>query len=255
MSATVTEAVPIRHLAYGDSDLLVTLFTRSEGKRTCMAKAARKSRKRFGGSLELFSLIRVVYSRRTRGGGMPLLSESSVVDPYENIRTNVMATALAGFWCEIVYVFAEEGEPSESLFALLSGMLGRLHGEPGDSSRLNVVFLMRFLRQAGLSPMLSGCVRCRGPVAGTGAEQLFFDTAAGGIVCGACAVGPGPGVRVFPGTVKVLSWAGQEDLEKALRVRFSGESLAQGTRLLEGFVRHHLGRNLKSLEFLRQVRR
>src|SRR5262245_33338652 len=45
------EAIVLRTRPLGEADLVVTFFARDEGKREGTARAARKSRRRFGGAL------------------------------------------------------------------------------------------------------------------------------------------------------------------------------------------------------------
>jgi DNA repair protein RecO (recombination protein O) len=47
-----SEALVLRTYPLHEADLLVTLFTRAEGKVKGVAKSAKKSKKRFGGALE-----------------------------------------------------------------------------------------------------------------------------------------------------------------------------------------------------------
>ena len=49
-----TEAIVLRCLDYGESDRIVTFYTRDYGKLRGIAKGARRSRKRFANALELF---------------------------------------------------------------------------------------------------------------------------------------------------------------------------------------------------------
>src|SRR5690606_22367616 len=55
--SVMTDAVLLRRVPFGESDLIVTLFTREVGKVTALARAARRSRRRFGGALELGVLV------------------------------------------------------------------------------------------------------------------------------------------------------------------------------------------------------
>lgn len=54
-----TSALVLRRTPYRDADLVVTLFTESLGQVSALARAARKSQRRFGGSLEPFHTLRV----------------------------------------------------------------------------------------------------------------------------------------------------------------------------------------------------
>jgi len=61
-----SEAIVLRSYPLRESDLLVTFFTRAEGKVRGVARAAKKSKKRFGGALEPLTYVRVYYEDRER---------------------------------------------------------------------------------------------------------------------------------------------------------------------------------------------
>src|SRR5260370_7651456 len=66
MALKESEAIVLRTYPLRESDLLVTLFTRLEGKVRGVARAAKKSRRRFGGALEPLTYIKVAYEDRER---------------------------------------------------------------------------------------------------------------------------------------------------------------------------------------------
>ena len=59
MSILATPAVLLRRVDYGDFDLILTLFTETTGKISVIAKHAKKSKKRFAGVLELFTVLKI----------------------------------------------------------------------------------------------------------------------------------------------------------------------------------------------------
>src|ERR671921_1526520 len=61
-----SEAVVLRTYPMREADLLVTLFTRNEGKIKGVARSAKKSKKRFGGALEPLTVVRVYWEQRER---------------------------------------------------------------------------------------------------------------------------------------------------------------------------------------------
>src|SRR5260370_12190051 len=66
MALKESEAVVLRTYPLGEADLLVTLFTREEGKVRGVARAAKKSQRRFGGALEPLTYVRAFYEDRER---------------------------------------------------------------------------------------------------------------------------------------------------------------------------------------------
>jgi DNA repair protein RecO (recombination protein O) len=60
------EAIVLRTWPFHEADLLVSLFTRDQGKVKGVARHAMKSRKRFGGALEPATHVRAHYTERPR---------------------------------------------------------------------------------------------------------------------------------------------------------------------------------------------
>ena len=74
-----SEAIVLRTYPLRESDLLVTLFTRAEGKVKGVARAAKKSKRRFGGALEPLTLVRVYYDDR-EGQELARLDSCDILD-------------------------------------------------------------------------------------------------------------------------------------------------------------------------------
>ena len=59
MANRTTEALVLRAVAFGESDLIVHLLVPDAGRLTAIAKGARRSVRRFPGTLDLFNHLRV----------------------------------------------------------------------------------------------------------------------------------------------------------------------------------------------------
>ena len=81
MSGFSTTAIMLKRVFYGDFDIILSLYTLNRGKVSVIAKAAKKSKKRFSGILELFSVLNIVCSRG-RNKGLPILKEASLQQPF-----------------------------------------------------------------------------------------------------------------------------------------------------------------------------
>ncbi len=254
MSGYTTPALVLRRINYGDHDLIINLFTLDRGKVSVIAKAAKKSVKRFGGILELFSALEVVINPG-RGKGLPVLQEASLVDPFSTIRSDVVKTAYASYWAELVNTWMEEYERQDLIFNLLRYVLSELDGGVRGTRALSILFQIRFMMLSGLAPNLSKCSHCGLDVEKVTSREVFFNLAGGSIVCGDCGSFAGRRVTLSRGTVKQLAWIQQRDLEKASRLQFSEPSITEGLALCEAFVPYHLGKEPRSLNFLRQVRK
>jgi len=242
----------LRAIEHGDYDKIVTSFTLKQGKVSLIAKGAKKSIKRFAGILELFSVLNLVWSF-SRGRGLPVLQEASVVHPFEQIRTDVTKTAYASYWCELVYLWMEQGQQQVSVYRLLEHTLDHLNSGSLSEHILHITFQLRFMSISGFRPSVDHCNTCRRPLEGFGRSSVAFDVRRGGVLCEKCTPkGAGP-LYLSKGTAKLINWVLNARLEKLDRARFSRQAVEESHRMLEAFVLYHLGKEIKSLKFLKQL--
>jgi len=246
-------AILLRRSSYGDYDLIITFLSLSKGKITVIAKNAKKSRKRFAGLLELFSLLNLE-CRASRGRGLPVLQDAALENAFSNIRGNIMKTAYASYWAELLNVWMEEGKPQETIYHLLCYCLDSLDAGVIGNEELSIIFQLHFLSFSGLSPDFSECNKCHVKMEQIPNGSLFFELAKGGILCKGCSSSALSCLKLSKGSVKQLLWIQENDIKKAGRLKFSRAALIEGLNFLEKFIVFHIGKEPKSLKFLRNLR-
>jgi DNA repair protein RecO (recombination protein O) len=244
--------IVLRITEHGDYDKIITCLTLRQGKTSLIAKGAKKSIKRFAGVLELFSVLNLVWSYG-RGQGLPILQEASMVQPFEQIRTNIIWTAYASYWCELVYAWMEQGQRQVSVYRLLEHTLDQLNCGSLAEHALHITFQLRFMAMSGFGPSFDHCNICRTPLERFEHSSVLFDVRRGGVLCEKCAPQESGPVSLSKGTVKLLKWVLNEPLEKLNRLRFSKQAIEESLRMLESFTPYHLGKETKSLKFLKQL--
>ncbi|VEN75024.1 DNA repair protein RecO [Candidatus Desulfarcum epimagneticum] len=253
MSNFFTPAILIRSVEYGDHDLIVTFLTRSDGKMSALAKSAKKSVKRFAGVLELFSILKIVCVTKKKGG-LSILNEAVIVDPLPGIRSDVKKTAYAGYWVELIHQWLEERVQQAAVYDLLKSALMAINGPRGTEDGISAIFQMKFMEESGLSPVLDRCVACGKSLDDMKNKKIGFSLAKGGVTCPECDPGLSADMRLSKGTVKQLLWIAGKDMRQAQRARFSPPMLKEALGMLEAFAPFHLGKELKSLRFLKRIR-
>ena len=246
-------AILLRRLDYGDFDVIITFFTLKKGKLSLIAKSAKKSTKRFAGILELFSVLEVV-AGTGRNKGLSVLQEAVLKQPFSAIRSDFRKTAYASYWAELIYNWIEENFKQVALFHLFEHVLAALDNGKTAPAALNILFQMRFLTLAGYRPNLVECSGCRNELENIQQDKIMIDSKLGGIICKKCRTDSASGTLLGKGTIKQLLWVESGDLAKAIRIKFSQSALIEGTEFLEEFVCYHLGKQPRSLKFLRQIR-
>ncbi|MEA1945913.1 MAG: DNA repair protein RecO [Thermodesulfobacteriota bacterium] len=253
MSSFSTPAIMLRRIDFGDYDLIVTFFTLNKGKISVIAKSAKKSTKRFAGILGLFSVLDVVCTIG-RGKGLSILQEATLKHAFPNIRSKIIKTAYASYWAELINQWMEEGQKQVQLFHLFRHVLRELDLGHTSEEALSILFQIRFMTIAGLGPNLKQCSICQVEMEKMKKTRIKFDLSKGGIICDGCASGASQKIALSKGTIKHLLWIQRGDLTRAVRIRFASQALMESLEFLETFVPYHLGKECRSLKFLRQIR-
>lgn len=239
MKSLTAEAVVIGLMDYREADRIVTLFTREHGKLSGIARGARKSRKRFGGALELFALLQVVY---TPAEGLVTLKEADIVTIYPGIRGSFGAIAHAGYASELVAAFLPEGLANQRVYRLLNAFL--LHLDAGGGSRADRYFFeMNLLNIVGIKPPLDTCCQCGAGLAATGG---WF----AGEYCRCERCAPDRSGK-WLGASTIAALLGSLTVGRFGRVPFADKDMIEAELFLDDYISANLQRPLKSRAFLR----
>ena len=161
MANVQCEAIVLRVLEFGESDRIVHLLTPEWGRVTAIAKGAKRSRKRFAGTLDLFHRLRVQLERR-RPTSMVRLEHTRLLESHPALRTDPRRFALASYLIELIDRLATEGDgagEAARVYRAALATLASLTTLPPDAGT-QVLLELRLLAVLGLRPELARCVRC-----------------------------------------------------------------------------------------------
>jgi DNA repair protein RecO (recombination protein O) len=172
-----SEAIVLRTYPLREADLLVTLFTRLEGKVRGVARSAKKSRRRFGGALEPLTFVRAFYEDRERQELARLDACEVLESPLASEVSYSRAAALA-LIAELLDELLPDREANDAVFRLSLSVLGRL-SEPNIWMPVTY-FELWLTRLVGLLPDLSECMACGRTLNGS---RAYFHALADGLMC------------------------------------------------------------------------
>lgn len=118
MPLYTTKAIVIQSRHYGESDKIVTFFTRDFGKVKGIAKGARRSKKRFQNALEIFSHLRLIFFDR-EGMGLMRAESCDILHHFPRIRENFKKILYGNYYLELINEMAGEREENAEAFDLL----------------------------------------------------------------------------------------------------------------------------------------
>jgi DNA repair protein RecO (recombination protein O) len=243
-----TPAIVLSVRPYGEADLMVSFLTPKWGRLTGVAKHARKSRRRFAHALEPLSRVDFTLS----GPGdreLEFIQKGELVRIFPGLRRDLPRLGAAAVLAELAGTLAAPAQAAPEIFITLEEALALLEAG-GFPDSLLPAFILHLLALGGYGPRWEPCLDCGQEPA----PPLYFSAARGGMVCGPCSrTAREPLFPLDPGTWKSLKLAQSLPRAKLANLRFTLRARDQGLGLLKLFLRHHLGRDLKSWAFWEKV--
>ncbi len=160
-----------------EADEIVSLFTRSYGRIRGVAKAAAKSRRRFGGALEPMTFVSASYVEKPKQDLVRLDACEVLASPLSDPVNYARAAALA-FYAEVLEEAMPDHDPHEAVFRLALAVLDHTRG---DRIWMPVTYFALWItRLLGWMPSLTHCTVCGQPF---GAGPAWFQPQSDGLVC------------------------------------------------------------------------
>lgn len=242
------EAIVLKHSDFGESDRLLTLYSREQGKLRALAKGARKPGSRKGGHLEPFSQVRLLLGQ---GRDLAVVNQAEAVTTNSALTESLERLGYASYVVELLDKFSQDHDENSAIYRLLRDTLVRLAA--GDELQLAVRYYeMRLLDQVGFRPELQACAICRKEIR---AEDQYFSFAQGGVLCPDCGPRANDAKPISLGALKVMRHLQRSGYEEARRAKPSPGVQLELEGLMNAYVTYLLERSLNTPGFLRRVRR
>jgi DNA repair protein RecO (recombination protein O) len=177
MALKESEAIVLRTYPMREADLLVTLFTRLEGKVRGVARSAKKSKRRFGGALEPLTYVRAYYEDRERQE-LARLDSFEVIESPMAVEVSYPKAVALGHVAELLDELLPDREANDAVFRLTLSVLQELRG-PGLWMPVTY-FELWMTRLMGFLPEFSECIVCGRSLNG---NRAFWHALADGLMC------------------------------------------------------------------------
>jgi len=218
----------LRVWPFQEADLLVSLFTREQGRVKGVARHAMRSRRRFGGALEPMTYVRASYAEKPKQELVRLDAFEILSSPLSR-PVDYARTAALQFVAEVVEEALPEGAVEDAVFRLVLAVLEEM--QVGKVWMPVTYFALWMSRLMGWMPELGRCAVCGLDLRG---GTVWYSATSDGVTCkddrrggsvALSAASVADAQRIFRGPVKGLA---EEDWPKTRAVdlrRFAVETL------------------------------
>lgn len=238
------EGIIIRTTDYGETNKIVTLYTKEFGKIGLMARGAKKPKNTLSAVSHVLFYGLCLFSK---GRGLGTLYQAETLNSFRTIREDIEKMGYAALILELTDRLTEEGQPTQGVFNLLRDIL--LLMEKGtDPAVLAAIYAMKMMPFAGISPELNKCVHC-----GNQHITSSFSISGGGFLCPNCQHTDEYALQLSPGVQKLLPIIKAVPLERLGKVSLKPKTIGEIESIIYAYYEQNAGIKLRSRHFLEQL--
>ena len=250
------QAVILRSRDYGETNRMITLFSREEGKLLAVAKGVRKPRAKLAAALQHFARVE---AQLARGRRFDVITQVRVREAFYGLRANMEAFAYANYFAELLDASLAERQQKPTLYDLLvDALAGLAAGDPPDLlARYVEISLVSVL---GYLPQLTHCAHCGVGLAFIGEggrpvwpQWLGFSAAQGGALCTDCLPHVPGARRIAAGVVQVSQVLLAHGVTAARELPLSDRLRRDLEHTYRDYLEYRLETRLHSTRFLREL--
>jgi len=239
------EGIVIRSMDYGESNKIITLFTRDAGKVGVMVRGAKKMNSRHSAITQLFTYGEFVYFKT--GSQMGSLNHADIISSHHRLRADLILTAYSAYMAEMVDRILIDNEPNPFIYEQLKAALDGIE-DGKDAQMITHLFEMKMLIQAGYEPNFDECSSC-----GIDTNHPRLNIQLGGLLCPDCAIKNSEAIEITDSLLKLLRLLARVDLNRLGKIEVKPESKLLLKQVMRAFLDTHVNIQWRSQHVMDQM--
>ena len=231
----------IREQNTGESDKLVTVFTKQYGVIRAFVTGARTitSKKGSATSLLCYSTLSIAKRKDTYK-----IYEAQPIKMFFTAGTDIEKLAVSQYFCELALTFSPLETPNEEFLRLLLNSLHFIANNKYSLKQIKAITEFRIMAISGYLPDLVACCNC-----GKFEDNvMFFDSTNGKLICSDCNTNS-IGIMVNKTVVSALRHIVFSDITKLYNFTVPDESLKLLGYVTENYVKMQSDSKFSTLDF------
>ncbi len=241
-----TEGIVLKSFDFRETSRIATFFTKDFGKVKGVLKGIRKDPRKFGSSIDQFSVNDIVFYQH-RNSDIHLVSHCDMKEYFSGLRGDLKRLTAASYASELINTVMPPEEQNLEIYNLMQDFLQSLQTvEVEDVGKLVHTLQIKILLLSGFRPHLENCVRCAKNIAGA----VRFSLRLGGLLCGVCKDLGSETVPISQSAVASIMHIQKEPWGQAVNLGIEPSIKKELKYVLNHFLVFHLERHLRSTRFL-----
>ena len=240
------QGLVLRVTAYNDTDAILTLLTKEQGKLSVKARGLRRRNSPLTAPCQLLAYGEFVLFEYK---GMYSINEAQSVELFRELRKDILKLSLGTYFVQVTDIISQEDQPNPQLLSLVLNSLYALAKLDLPAHQVKAVFELRSICLAGYTPDLSCCYRCGALLPDR------FNISEGRLECAACRDVNSESIRlpISLGVLEGMRHCCYCDPKKLFAFSSSKETLLNMAQISESYLLTQLERGFSTLDFYKSL--
>ena len=237
-----TEGFILKNRKFGETDSILTIFTRKAGKITAIAKGARRPKSNLLAGIQPFCYSEFVLYK---GKNMYTVSQCEAKEIFYPLREDLKRLSYASYLVELVEAVTTEGQTNHRLFNLFGKTLFLLKKSDIEINPIVRAFEIKLMNYLGYKPQLMSCVNCDSKET----TAWKFSATEGGLLCSSCYSADLFAMKISNTAVKLAIFLLMKDITEVQKLKISDHLNEELKKILKQYILTHTNKyDYKSLE-------
>ncbi|SNX55253.1 DNA repair protein RecO [Thermoanaerobacterium sp. RBIITD] len=241
-----TESIVLKSSLIGETDKIVTLFTKSNGKVQALAKGARNSKSRFLGASHPFC---IGYYVLFEGQNYYYIDQWELIHTFIKFEDDILKLSYASYYVDMVYKLLQEEEKNINIYNLLKYALILLEKDATNPDILTILYVLRFVTFMGYLPEVNNCTSC-----GRKDNINFFSPSIGGVLCNNCRNISNDILYIKRDTLNVLRYLLKYGFHSLDKIKIPNHTIEELDKIITEYVNVHFEKNFQSKNLLEKIK-
>ena len=235
-----------KEIRYGDNSRIITIISPEMGKISAITNKYKGGKGKNQPSLQLFSYSSFVLFKGS-DKGLYHINEADIIEPFKNLRENLMGIVYASYFCDVANHIIMENEENPEFLRLILNMFYALSKPDANFDKIKTVFEWKTAVLEGYAPDLERCT--------CGEEKIsYLDLGRGAGLCKNCGKDSAGVAEISQGIKDALKYIENAEISKVLSFEISDKLCEYLNSLSEIYLKMHLGTEFKTLEYLKKMK-
>lgn len=244
MSLVKVSGIVIKQVDFGESNRILTIFTKEMGIINAVLYGAKSKRNKTSGNCQF--LTYADFLLKTGTNDLYTIQSAEPIECFFKIAEDIVKLSLCVYFTDLVYKLININTPDENMLRLLLNSVYVLSEDKKSEKLVKAVFELRAMSYGGYMPNLACCSECF-----ESSKPVAFSPKRGGIVCKKC-VNAGD-YYINSDVYNTLGYIITADEKRIFSFSGSDEVIKTISKISKDYVLCHCDGTFNSLEYYEKV--